>query len=166
MKRTRATSFILACLFCVCIAGAIADARLTAQQSIGLAYSKMAQAMQNWDVSAYISYIQLDYVQIDEDGSEKYHGKTGVEKALTPVWSRHAKMTLSTHIQDLTLDKGGAIVTVKQDYTYSRIKNGQPFDYDLVSVNRDYWVKVGGRWLQKRSRTISSSKTVNGQAAP
>ena len=146
------------------------DVHLTDKAFIRNAVTKMEAAYAAGDADGYVLYTDPNFVNVDLSGKETTHGKEERHQNMIAMVSKAtnlgAKITGHSTVRSITFSSDGATVIEESYSTYSANINGQARILKDHSVYRDFWVKSSTGWLEKRSRTVSSKKTLNGQSLP
>ena len=171
--------FAVAALFAL-TSTAHADARSDAKNGIQKAYNTLNAAVARKDLNGVMAHRDPNYVFISAKGEQKnaQQARAATEALLRVARSARIKST----VQNVTLRKGGAVVSVKENARFvlvvpprrsarqGTLQLTQPTAAKQVMVvnntAREFWVKQGGRWRTKQSRTLSTKVTVNGKPVP
>lgn len=169
MKSNRLIAFAVSILiFSVSATAAKTEADHSKDKAfIRNAINKMDVAYAAKDADGYIAYTDPDFADVDLNGKEGVHGKEERHQRLIATFAKatnlDAKITVRSTIRSIAFDKDGATAITDSNTTYSVHVNGQDRVLKDHSTSRDFWVKSSAGWLERRSRTLSSEKTLNGQ---
>ncbi len=169
MKNNRLVAFAVCALtFSISATAAKSEADHSKDKAfIRNAINKMDMAYAAKDADGYVAYTAPDFVDVDLNGKEGVHGKEERHQRLIATFAKatklDAKITARSTVRSITFDKDGATAITDSYTTYSANVNGQVRLLGDHSTSRDFWVKSSAGWLERRSHTLSSEKTVNGQ---
>lgn len=141
----------------------IADSQSKDKVAIQNEIQKMDQASNNKSADGYVVFTHPDFINIDKSGQETTHGKEQRREKMRQLFARATQVTGRTTVTHIVLSKQGAVVDKSSIFTLVLTRDGQKMDMKGKGTYRDFWVKDVGVWLQKNSRTITETTTVNGQ---
>ncbi len=130
---------------------------------IRAAMNKMAIAFQNKDADGYVEFTDPDFVNVSLSGEETTHGKGERRAKVKKLFTQASTIKEHSTANSITFNQEGATVIQVSDSSYSDTVDGQNRVLKSHATYRDFWIKSSSGWLEKRSRTISSKKTLNGQ---
>jgi ketosteroid isomerase-like protein len=137
-----------------------------AVHTIQSAVQKMDKAANNRDADGAVAFIHPDFVNIDKTGKETTHGKEEARKERRKVLATLTQIMIRTTITSISFSNEGAVVNTTSNLSASMVKSGKSFELKGTETCRDLWVEKTGVWLQKKSQTLTSTFTVNGQPMP
>ena len=144
----------------------MADSQAQDKAAIQAVIQKMEKAANARDAEGYVASTHPDFVNIDAKGQETTHGKVERLTKIQKVFTRATQVQGRSTVTHINFTKQGAIVDEKTSMSITLARNGQTLMLKGTGTYRDFWVKEGGVWLQKRSRTIMERNTINGQPVP
>ena len=140
-------SLLMVC-FCAGLASGVqADKKADVQKLLQASYNKSNIALSHHDVGGVLSIYDDGYVRLNAQGEVEVHNKSELRQRLLRLQSKNEGIEQTSAIQSVVLEGSSAIVTVQNSYT----KEGSDPE---VGTDRDFWQRVGKRWLLKRSHPI------------
>ena len=120
-------------------------------------------AAEKKDAKGVVAFTHPDYVGIDKDGKEVTHGKAEREAKMARLFSDAVKIITQTKVTRIRFTSDGATVESQSGGTILLAKGDRKATMKGSSTSRDLWVKVKNGWLEKRTRGLTSTLTVNGK---
>lgn len=106
----------------------------------------------------YVAFTHLDFVNINLAGQETIHGKEERRRKAANLFAHATSIVVHTTITNIVFSNQGATVTETTEGTIKMRVNGQNREMKNRSTYRDFWVRSGKGWLEKRSQAIPSKE--------
>jgi ketosteroid isomerase-like protein len=120
-------------------------------------YNKIAAAFARKDLTGATSYFTADYVNIDDQGTQKSAAE--LREQYEPLLRRVKVVKSRIAIQDFQAqgNRANALVKQRSDLLWGNKKIVREDTF------RDSWVKTGQGWRIQRSQTLTVNTTLDGQ---
>jgi hypothetical protein len=127
-------------------------------------YAAIDDAFANQDIDKMLDETHSqDFEAIDREG--KSQDFNGVHNALLDLFDKAKSAKVVTHVRVVTFKDNTATVEVRRHLDLSLV-DSKTTENSLVTLDnysRDFWIKDGDRWLEKRSRLLTSTRHVTGK---
>jgi len=160
MKTKTKVLFLTLCLgIFICISlPAHADSHSKDIAFIKNAVRKMDAAGMSKNADEYVAFTHPNFVNVNLAGQETIHGKEEQRQMLLNLFTHATSIVMHTTISSITFSSQGATVTETTEGIIKMRINGQNREMKNRSTYRDFWVRSGKGWLEKRSQTIPSKR--------
>ncbi len=130
------------------------------------AYADIDAAFNTRNVSGLAAFLADDCVILDEKGVVQAHNKKEILASGKEMLAHVKALTSHTSVTDIHFTRAGATVFSTNQSAFTETHNRQNITSTIKSANRDFWVKSGEGWLEKRAQTITFTQTVNRKPVP
>ena len=119
------------------------------------AVRKMDVAGMKKDADGYVAFTHPDFVDVNLAGQETTHGKAELRQNISRLFAHAVSIVMHTTITNMTFSNNGVLVTETTEGEIKMSVKGQDRVIKNRSSYRDFWVRSGKGWLEKRSQTIA-----------
>jgi hypothetical protein len=127
-------------------------------------YAAIDDAFASQDVDKMLDQTHgQDFEAIDRDG--KSMDFNGVHDALLDLFDKAKSAKVVTRVRLVTFKNNTATAEVRRHLDLSLV-DSKTTENSLVTIDnysRDFWIKEGDRWLERRSRLLTSARHVTGK---
>jgi uncharacterized protein (TIGR02246 family) len=138
-----------------------ADATADAKKAIQAAYDKQAGAVARRDAKAVFEIYAPDFEVVSKKG--KKTSLANIKASITQLMASSNSINTSYKIQKLVLKGKEGTATI---HTHAEIGAPNAGKYVLDQTSEDTWIKAAKGWLLRRSKSLTSKESMNGQALP